>query len=75
LDQIISIKIQPLCDVKKCLFFSQQDIENFKAEVEKRQLKESSPDGSGKVSSVVVKELDEGSLPASPMSMSPIESS
>jgi hypothetical protein len=43
--------------------------------VEKRQLKESSPDGSGKVSSVVVKELDEGSLPASPMSMSPIESS
>jgi hypothetical protein len=55
--------------------FSQQDIENFKAEVEKRQLKESSPDGSGKVSSVVVKELDEGSLPASPMSMSPIESS
>ncbi|XP_059480383.1 clustered mitochondria protein homolog isoform X2 [Neocloeon triangulifer] len=59
---------------------SQQDIENFKAEVEKRQLKESSPDGKidglSKVGNVVVKELEEGStLPISPLSMTPIESS
>jgi len=58
---------------------SQQDIENFKAEVEKRQLKESSPDGKAsdglnKIGSVVVRELEEGS-PTSPMSISPIESS
>ncbi|CAB3380510.1 Hypothetical predicted protein [Cloeon dipterum] len=56
---------------------SQQDIENFKAEVEKRQLKESTPeskDGVTKSGNVVVKELEEG-FADSPMSVSPIESS